>query len=116
LLAVPNPKYFFWSGEGNDKSVAGDMTKDLKKVFLKAKIADGRSHRFDDTAAVELLKAGVDIRKVSQFLGHAPASLPRKNIMPRGIRHSRTLIQYGRRDQRGAGLDGDAHLGGREAP
>lgn len=84
LLNAPNsnPKYFFWSGEGSEKSVAGHMTKDLKKVFLKAKIADGHPHRFRDTAAAELLKAGVDIRKVSKFQGHASVTTTEKYYAP----------------------------------
>ena len=32
---------------------------------------DGASHDFRHTYAVELLKAGVDIRKVSKALGHS---------------------------------------------
>lgn len=38
--------------------------RDLQEVFIKAGIIDGHSHRFRDTAAVELLKAGADIREV----------------------------------------------------
>jgi len=109
LLAVPNsnPKYFFWSGEGNEKSVAGHMTKDLKTVFIKAKIADGHPHRFRDTAAVELLKAGVDIRKVSKFLGHASVTTTEKYYAPWN-KAQQDIMDDGNR--RCAGHDGDAHL------
>jgi integrase/recombinase XerD len=84
LLTVPNSnaKYFFWSGEGTERSCAGHLTKDLKKIFTKAKIPDGHPHRFRDTAAVELLKAGVDIRKVSKFLGHASVATTEKYYAP----------------------------------
>ncbi|MFZ1140735.1 MAG: site-specific integrase, partial [Candidatus Sulfotelmatobacter sp.] len=72
LQAVPNsnPKYFFWSGKGKEKAIAGNLSRKLKPIFIKAEIEDGHSHRFRDTAAVELLKAGVDIRDVQKFLGH----------------------------------------------
>ncbi|MGA9511148.1 MAG: tyrosine-type recombinase/integrase, partial [Candidatus Sulfotelmatobacter sp.] len=73
LLALTNsnPKYFFWTGKGSEKTIAGKFTNQLQKVFVKAEIADGHAHRFRDTAAVELLKAGVDIRDVQKFLGHS---------------------------------------------
>jgi len=41
-----------------------------RRVFKAAGI-DGASHDFRHTYAVELLKAGVDIRKVSKALGHS---------------------------------------------
>jgi integrase/recombinase XerD len=41
-----------------------------RKVFQLAGI-EGSSHDFRHTYAVELLKAGVDIRKVSKALGHS---------------------------------------------
>ena len=84
LLAVPNsnPKYFFWSGEGTEKTVAGKLTNDLKKAFVKAGTADGHPHPFRGTAAVELLKAGVDIRKVSKFLGHSSVTTTEKYYAP----------------------------------
>jgi site-specific recombinase XerD len=75
LLAVKNgnPRYFFWTGESTSKSAVSYFDKLYRKVFAKAGIAtDGQlSHRLRHTFAVELLKAGVDIRKVSIALGHA---------------------------------------------
>jgi integrase len=47
-----------------------------------AGIADGHPHRFRDSAAAELLKAGVDIRKVSTFLGHASVTTTEKYYAP----------------------------------
>lgn len=84
LLAVPNSsqKYFFWSGKGTEKSIAGKFTNDLQKVFAKAEIPDGHPHRFRDTAAVELLKAGVDIRDVQKFLGHKSLATTEKYYAP----------------------------------
>jgi integrase/recombinase XerD len=84
LLAAPNsnPKYVLWSGKGTEKSIAGKFTSDLQKVFAKAEIKDGHPHRFRDTAAVELLKAGVDIREVQKFLGHKSLATTEKYYAP----------------------------------
>jgi len=84
LLAVPksSQKYFFWSGKGNENSIAGKFTNGLQAVFIKARIQDGRPHRFRDTAAVELLKAGVDIRDVQKFLGHKSLATTEKYYAP----------------------------------
>jgi hypothetical protein len=78
------PEVFFlvWGGEREVSCGAHD--KGPEKVFLKEKIADGHPHRFRDTAAIELLKAGVDISKVCKFLVHAPAKYyaPWNNVQP----------------------------------
>lgn len=84
LLAVPNsnPRYFFWSGKGKQKAIAGKFSRELKPVFAKAEIEDGHSHRFRDTAAVELLKASVDIRDVQKFLGHKSLATTERYYAP----------------------------------
>jgi integrase/recombinase XerD len=84
LLALTNsnPKYFFWTGKGSEKTIAGKFTNQLQKVFVKAEIDDGHPHRFRDTAAVELLKAGVDIRDVQKFLGHSSLATTEKYYAP----------------------------------
>lgn len=75
LLAVKNnnPEYFFWTNTSTPKSAVSYFDKLYRKVFKQAKIAtDGKlSHRFRHTFAVECLKAGIDIRKVSKALGHS---------------------------------------------
>jgi integrase/recombinase XerD len=72
LLRVKNgnPTYFFISGEATTKGAVSTIDKMYRQVFAKAEI-DGTSHMFRHTFAVELLKAGVDIRKVSRALGHS---------------------------------------------
>jgi site-specific recombinase XerD len=75
LVAAPNsnPKYLLWNGEGHSESTVKYFQKLLKKVFGVAGILDGHSHRFRDTAAVELLLKGVSIEEVAQFLGDTVA-------------------------------------------
>lgn len=79
LLTVKNgnPEYFFCTGEATPKSAVSYFDKLYRKVFKQAKIpTDGTlSHRFRHTFAVELLKAGVDIRKVSKALGHSSVTI-----------------------------------------
>jgi integrase/recombinase XerD len=72
LLAVKNshPKYFFISGEATPKGAVSTFDKLYRRVFNAAGV-DGSSHEFRHTFSVELLKAGVDIRKVSKALGHS---------------------------------------------
>ncbi len=75
LLALTNgnPKYIFWSGEGQANTV-GKMwaNRYIRPLFEAAGLATGRmlSHRLRDTFAVDLLKRGVPMEEVSKLLGH----------------------------------------------
>jgi integrase len=79
LLKVKNgnPNYFFISGEYTPKGAVSTFDKQYRKAFVKAGIkVDGQlSHTLRHTFAVELLKAGVDIRKVSKALGHSSVTI-----------------------------------------
>jgi len=72
LLKVKNgnPRYFFTSGEAKPSGALSTFHKRYRKIFKLAGIV-GTSHMFRHTFSVELLKAGVDIRKVSRTLGHS---------------------------------------------
>ncbi len=72
LLALENTNraYFFWSGESTPKSATSVYEKLYRKLFKKAGIPKGGSHRLRHFFAVSLLEAGVDIRIVSKALGH----------------------------------------------
>jgi integrase/recombinase XerD len=75
LLAVPNsnPKYIFWSGNGEEESITKNWMKYyIAPAFKAAKIHGGHmmSHRLRDTFAVDLLGKGVPMEEVSKLLGH----------------------------------------------
>lgn len=69
-----NPNFIFISGEATPKSAASIFDKLYRTVF-KAAGVPGHSHQFRHTFSVELLKAGVDIRKVSKALGHSSVTI-----------------------------------------
>jgi site-specific recombinase XerD len=79
LLAAKNgnPEYFFISGEATPKGAVSVFDKMYRTVFEKAGIKRPRqlSHTLRHTFAVELLKAGVDIRKVNKALGHSSVTI-----------------------------------------
>jgi integrase len=72
--------YFFISGEATPKGAVSTFDKQYRKAFTKAGIKpDGQlSHTLRHTFAVELLKAGVDVRKVSRALGHSSVVITEK--------------------------------------
>ena len=67
-----NPKYFFWTGEGDPKTLTNDYGRYIRPVFEAAGLKDGqmKSHRLRDTFAVDLLEKGVPLEEVSKLLGH----------------------------------------------
>jgi integrase len=106
----PNPRYFFWSGNGSPKSVVGNWQRSFRRLF---KIADLRRddgspkrchpHMFRDTFAVEMLLAGVPLEQVSILLGHksvkitekhyAPWVKARQELLAANVRKSWTVVQ-----------------------
>ena len=77
----PNPKYFFWTGNGKAKSVVADAQRSFRKLFELANV-EGYPHMFRDTFAVELLKRGVSLEIVSMLLGHASIRVTEKHYKP----------------------------------
>jgi integrase/recombinase XerD len=76
LLKVKNGnrQFVFISGEATPKGAVSTFDKMYRQVFRAAGI-DGTSHMLRHTFSVELLKAGVDIRKVSKALGHSSVTI-----------------------------------------
>jgi len=64
-----NPKYFFWTGNGDWETCAKTLWRTVSTVGKKAGV-HAHPHRFRHTFAVELLTHEVDIRTVQQLLGH----------------------------------------------
>lgn len=84
LEAVPrvSEQYWFWTGNGKVETARKKWSEALSDLFEKAKIKDGHAHRFRDTFAVELLKAGTPIERVSVFLGHSSVRITEKHYNP----------------------------------
>ena len=85
----PNPRYFFWSGNGDPKSAVADWQRSYRRLFKLANIKkpDGEEkrchpHMFRDTFAVEMLLAGVPIDQVSLLLGHSSVKITEKCYAP----------------------------------
>jgi integrase/recombinase XerD len=85
----PNPRYFFWSGNGQPKSAVADWQRAYRKLFKLAalKHADDTPkrcfpHMLRDTFAVENLLAGVTLEKVSLLLGHSSIKTTERHYAP----------------------------------
>ena len=75
-LPNSNPRYLFWSGNGDPHTAKKGWQRSLRLLFrdLNLTSEDGLSkrchpHMFRDTFAVELLLAGVPLDQVSLLLG-----------------------------------------------
>ena len=84
LAAVPkvSERCWFWSGNGTMETARRKWSKVLAALFKDAGVKDGHAHRFRDTFAVELLKAGTPIERVSIFLGHSSVRITEKHYNP----------------------------------
>jgi integrase/recombinase XerD len=85
----PNPRYFFWSGNGSPKSVVCNWQRSFRRLFNIANLRgdDGLPKRchpqmFRDTFAVEMLLAGVPLEQVSILLGHKSVKITEKHYAP----------------------------------
>lgn len=88
-LPSSNPRYFFWSGNGDPHTAKKGWQRSLRRLFKGAKIRlpDGtrkrcHPHMFRDTFAVELLLAGVPLDQVSLLLGHSSTKVTEKHYSP----------------------------------
>jgi len=91
LAAVPNsnPRYFFWSGNGDPHTAKKGWQRSLRRLFktVNLKTEDDRPrrcypHMFRDTFAVELLLAGVPLDQVSLLLAHSSIRITEKHYAP----------------------------------
>lgn len=75
-------EYLFWTGHSDTETLAGNWRRSLKRVFRRAGLEDGHSHRLRDTFAVELLLAGTPIERVSRLLGHRSIKVTERHYSP----------------------------------
>ncbi len=88
-LPNSNPRYFFWSGNGDPHTAKKGWQRSLRRLFrdLNLTSEDGvpkrcHPHMFRDTFAVELLLAGVPLDQVSLLLGHSSIKVTEKHYAP----------------------------------
>jgi integrase/recombinase XerD len=82
-LTNSNPAYFFWTGNGDRKTVVDDWWRTLSRVFKHADLGKrAHPHMFRDTFAVHLLLAGVPLDQVSILLGHKSIKVTEKHYAP----------------------------------
>lgn len=74
--------YYFWTGNGSEKSGVSVWQRTLSKLFEKAGVVNGHAHRFRDTFSVNLLQAGVPLETVSILLGHSSVKVTEKHYAP----------------------------------
>jgi integrase/recombinase XerD len=83
LEAIPRVSERFWfcTGTGSIETCRKKWSESLAALFKEAGV-DGHAHQFRDTFAVELLKAGTPIERVSIFLGHSSVKITEKHYSP----------------------------------
>ncbi len=105
LRALPsvNPRYFFWSGNGDPQTACKGWRRSLKRLFEIANILKPdntpkrcHAHMFRDTFAVELLNKGVPIDRVSLLLGHSSVKVTEKHYAPFVKERQQQLENYAR--------------------
>jgi integrase len=84
-----NETYFFWTGQGNTKTITSNWQRSYGKLFKLASLreSDGtpkrcHPHMFRDTFAVESLLSGMRLDEVSTILGHSSVKITEKHYMP----------------------------------
>jgi integrase len=84
VLAVSNenPKFIFWTGNGNEQTAVTNWQHDLRALFRDAGFPAGHPHQLRDTFAVDLLKKGVPLEEVSKLLGHESIKTTEKAYAP----------------------------------
>lgn len=100
----PNPRYFFWSGNGAKKSTVADWQRAFYRLvkISDLKDADGSKkrchlHMLRDTFAVNLLLNGVPLHDVSLLLGHSSIKVTEKHYAPFVRERQDHLIEVVRR-------------------
>jgi integrase/recombinase XerD len=78
-----DPRYFFWSGNGLPKSAVADWQRSYRRLFKLANLTKrAHPHMFRDTFAVECLRSGVTLERVSLLMGHKSIKITEKHYKP----------------------------------
>jgi integrase/recombinase XerD len=77
-----NDRYWFRTVEAQLDTWTKKWQARLLWLFDQAGVTNGKSHRFRDTFAVELLLAGVPLERVSVLLGHQSVRITEKHYAP----------------------------------
>jgi site-specific recombinase XerD len=79
LEALPEPsgakgesKYFFWSGNGTERSMVRDATRTMAAVFKASGVKNAHAHRFRHTLATEILESDGTCEDAAEVLGNSP--------------------------------------------
>jgi len=75
-------RYWFWTEQGSVETSQKKWSEASADLFGKAQVIGGHPHRFRDTFAVELLKSGTPIERVSILLGHASVRVTERHYNP----------------------------------
>jgi integrase/recombinase XerD len=71
LAKIPKTgDYYFWSGTSTRKTVINVWAETFQRLFERAEIKGGHSHKLRHTFAVGLLQRGVSMENVSTLLAH----------------------------------------------
>jgi len=85
-LESPNPKYFFWSGEGRKESAVKVWDESYTTLFriagIEKKGNNNTSHRMRDTFAIEFLNAGGELHELQMLLGHSSIRTTERHYAP----------------------------------
>ena len=83
LKALPKTSpYFLWSGKSTMHTAASNARKSIARVCALAGVKDGHPHRFRDTFAIHLLRAGASLHTVQLLLGHKSVRTTEKHYAP----------------------------------
>jgi integrase/recombinase XerD len=84
-----DPRYFFWSGKSEIKSLTGQWQRKLGRLNKYLTLVDYEerplrfhSHQLRDTFAVEHLLAGTSMQDLSKMLGHKSIRVTEKHYAP----------------------------------
>jgi integrase len=72
---------WFWDGRQPLRDVRSKWYRRLKKLFKRAGVPTAHPHSLRDTFAVEYLLSGMEIKNVSELLGHASIATTEKHYL-----------------------------------